>query len=204
MSNQNQNQSGHHLQTTGIFEEDDEDPITEDDVGVVELYRRLESFSGQLDDFRETLQAERARREQLESQLNKSGNRLNELEEEIRRLDARTDLLELVESADEMDGKQRAIALIQHLKRAAEREQDRGRDAKSSVNREDAEAALHHPDVDRTTIYDDMRRAARLVDDESILWYESKSGGESRLKLNLEEGNLPSQVISQDVSHGGR
>jgi hypothetical protein len=72
------------------------------------------------------------------------------------------------------------------------------------VTRQEAEAALHHPDVDRTTIYDDMRRAVRLVDNKNVLWYESSSGGASRLKLDLEAGELPAGIIGQDTNHGRR
>jgi septal ring factor EnvC (AmiA/AmiB activator) len=197
LSNQNQHQSGHRSQI-------DETASVQDDIDLIGLQNRLEAHSGQIDGLREKLQQEGSHREQVESRLDEFGDRLDTVEKEVRRLDARTDLLELVENADEMSGKQRSIALIQHLKRAAEREQDRGRDAKASVNREDAEAALHHPDVDRTTIYDDMRRAVRLVDDQSILWYGSKSGGKSRLKINLEQGDLPSQIVSEEVNHGGK
>lgn len=176
----------------------------ESDVSLEELNAKLETYRNGLenawdaiDELQEQLQEERKERKRLEEE--------NEnLRNEIERLDARTDLLHLVESSDEMDGRQRSVALIQHLQRAAEKNRERGREAKASVNREEAEGALHHPDVDRTTIYDDMRRAVRLVGNESVLKYESSSGGGSRLKLNLEAGDLPAEVAGQHTNRGRR
>ncbi|MFD1601084.1 hypothetical protein [Halobellus rarus] len=124
-----------------------------------------------------------------------------DLQASIEQIDTRTDLLRLVESSDEMSGKQRSVALIQHLRRAAMRERERGRTAKASLNREEAERALQYPAIDRTTVYTDMDRAERLVGDRDVLWYESNSSGRSRLKLNLEAGDLPTEVVGQ---HGGR
>lgn len=175
----------------------------EDNVSLTELNAKLEAYKKGLenaweaiDGLKEQLGEERAERRRLQAEN-------EDLRAEIERLDARTDLLRLVEQSDDMTGKQRSVALIQHLRRAAERQRDRGRPAKSSVDRDDAESALQFPDVDRTTIYDDMRRAVRLVDNEAILWYESNSGGESRLKLDLEAGDLPSEIVGQPTNHGG-
>lgn len=118
-------------------------------------------------------------------------------------MDARTDLLSLVENSDEITAKQRRIALIQHLKKAAEKERERGRDAKASLNKKEAEAALKYPDIDRTTFYDDLRKAPSLVGKKDVLWYESNSGGESRMKLNLENGELPGNVVGHRRRNGG-
>lgn len=125
----------------------------------------------------------------------------DELHNTVDHIDSRTDLLRLVENSDEMSGKQRSVALIQHLRRAAIRKRERGRAAKASVNREEADRALQYPDIDRTTIYTDMERAERLVADKEKLWYESRSGGDSRLNLNLDVGELPVKLTEE---HGGR
>lgn len=169
-------------------------------VSIEDLTARLDALSTghetlveEVEYLQEQLQEEREERQQLASENER-------LREEIGELRSRTDLLKLVENSDEMGGRQRSVTLIQHLRRAAERERDRGQKAKASVNREEAESALQYPDVDRTTIYDDMRRATRLVGDEAVLWYESSSGGGSRLKLNLEAGDLPATVAGE---HGG-
>lgn len=182
----------------------DAEQSDEDGVTIEELNAKLETFQEGLgnawdaiDDLEEQLEGEREERRRLQEENER-------LREEIEQLNARTDLLRLVEDSDEMTGEQRSVALIQNLRRAAEKERDRGREAKSSVNREEAERALHHPDVDRTTIYDDMRRAARLVDNEHVLKYVSGSGGGSRLKLNLEAGDLPHEAVGQHTNNGGR
>ena len=160
-------------------------------VDVEELEVRVDALSKGLAAARESDEAERQERRRLQEEN-------DELREEIERLDARTDLLKLVDNSDDMTGQQRSITLIQNLHRAALKERDRGRSAKASVNREEAETALQHPDVDRTTTYDDMRRAVRLVGDEQLLKYSTATGGGSRLKLNLEAGNLPNEIVGQN------
>lgn len=170
--------------------------------------KRLDELEGQLnalqqghdnawdaiEDLQDELQEVRTEQRRLQEDQ-------DDLHDAVDHIDSRTDLLRLVENSDEMSGKQRSVALIQHLRGAAMRERERGRAAKVSINREEAERALQYPDVDRTTIYTDMDRAERLVGDKEILWYESGSGGDSRLKLNLEVGELPTKLTQE---HGGR
>lgn len=157
------------------------------------LENRLEAHSNQFDNLREQLQKEQEQRHQLERELQQKDERISELEDKVARLDSRTDLLDLVQSSDKMDGEQRSTALIQHLHKKAQTQRDRSEPMMASVNRDQAEAALQYPEVDRTTIYRDMERAVRLVGNEAVLWYDSASGGESRLKLNLETGVLPAK-----------
>lgn len=178
-------------------EEDDSVPI-EDLEAKMETFRDgLRSAWDAIDDLEEELKREREERRRLKEE--------NEnLREEIERLDARTDLLRFVEDTDQMTAKQRRVALIQHLKAAAEKERERGREAKASVNKDEAESALKYPDIDRTTFYDDLREAPRLIGNKDVLWYESNSGGESRLKLNLEAGDLPNEVAGQRIGDGVR
>jgi predicted RNase H-like nuclease (RuvC/YqgF family) len=158
--------------------------------------KRIESLEDELEDVREERDALRGEVEDLRQEN-------EDLRAEIERLDARTDLLSLVENSDEMTAKQRRIALIQHLKKAAEKARERGRDAKASMNKDKAEAVLKYPDIDRTTFYDDLRKAPRLVGKKDILWYDSSSGGESRLKMNLENGDLPGDVVGHRRGNGG-
>jgi chromosome segregation ATPase len=158
------------------------------------LQQGLEAAWDAIDDLEEDLEAEREERRRLEQKN-------EDLREEIEELHSRTDLLRLVESSDKMDAKQRRVALIQHLQKAAERERDRGRKAMASVNWEGALSALQYPDIDRTTVYTDLREAPGLVGNENVLWYESGSGGNSRLKLNLERGELPAGLLGKHVSN---
>ena len=157
------------------------------------LENRLNAHSNQFDSLRERLQEEREQRHQLEREVQQKNEQICELENKVARLDSRTDLLELVQRSDEMDSEQRSTALILHLHKAAKKQRDRGEPAMASVNRDEAERALQYPDVDRTTIYQDMKRAVRLVGNKAVLTYESASGGESRLKLNIEKGDLPAK-----------
>lgn len=155
-----------------------------------ELVTRLKAHSNRFDYLEDKLEDARGEREALRAEVKELHEENEALREELNQLDERTDLLQLVQSSDELTAEQRSVALVQHLRRAAERQRDRGRDAKASVTRREAERALQFPDVDRTTIYTDMRRAVKLVGDENLLWYVGTSGGESRLKLNLESGEL--------------
>jgi len=134
--------------------------------------------------------------EALEAQLEAKDDRIDQLEARVEEIDSRTDLMRVIEQSDDMTAKQRSVALLQHLQRAAEKQATDGSvnsGAKSSVTREQAEIALQHPDVDRTTIYTDMQRAARLVGDEDVCWYDSDSDGGSRLWLDLDAGKLPAE-----------
>lgn len=164
---------------------------------------RLEAHSKRIESLEDERDEVRKERDALRGEVEELRQENEDLRAEIERLDARTDLLSFVENSDEMTAKQRRIALIQHLKKAAEKERERGRDAKASMNKEEAEAALKYPDIDRTTFYDDLRKAPRLVGMNDVLWYESNSGGESRLKLNLENGDLPGDVVGHPRRNGG-
>jgi len=162
---------------------------------VEDAHARIDALSQQISELRDLHADERQARVRLEDDLAAERERRYKLQDDLDEIDARTDLLSILKAdADQMDGRARSAALILHLKRAAERRRERGDVAKASVNRDQAEEALHHPDVERTTIYRDMRRAVRLVDDKRVLAYESASGGESRLKLDLENGDLPGEA----------
>lgn len=164
------------------------------------LENRLESHSAQLDELRSENTNLRQRGEKLEAENDELRERITENEGDIAELDARTDLLQVLQQPDEMDGQQRSIALIQHLKRAAERQKNRPYDseAKAELDPDAAERALQYPDIDRTTIYSDMERAERLVGDKSVLWYHSGGYGDTSLKINLEAGDLPASVLGRE------
>ena len=132
----------------------------------------------------------------LEAELEAKDERIDELEARVDELDGRTDLMRVIEQSDKMTGKQRSITLLQHLQRAAQKQ---GSDcsvnsgAKASVTREQAEIALQHPDVHRSTIYSDMERAVDLVGDTDVCWYGSNGDNETRLWLDLDAGGLPAE-----------
>jgi septal ring factor EnvC (AmiA/AmiB activator) len=149
------------------------------------LEARLSALSKQISGLREELHDEREEREELEDELAARDERIDDLEAEVAHLDARTDILEVVENADKMTGKQRAVTLVQHLHRAAKARERRDEPPAATVDRDEAEEALHYPNIDRTTIYRDMERAARLIDS-SALQYEN-----GELRLDLDAGSLP-------------
>lgn len=161
--------------------DDDNDELARIDENLDVAFSKLSQLADRVDDLEAENETLRARNKKLES-------RISELE-------GRTNLLHVIESSDEMTAEQRSATLLQHLQRDASNSDSGtanpagGRSA--AVNRKQAEIALQHPDVDRTTIYDDMKRAVRLVGDEDVCWYESDP--ESRLCINLEAGDLPAQ-----------
>lgn len=137
--------------------------------------------------------------EELEEESREKNQRIADLEDTVEVLEARTDLLDLVEDSDEMDGMQRSVTLLQHLQKKAETEARRGRTRSAALDKSAAEEALHHPDIDRTTYYSDFRRSVRLVGDESVCYYESEP--KARLVLNLENGDVPAKF---STGNGGR
>jgi len=187
----------HSPQTEGTAEEDatvdDIDaPTREELAGAIEdLTARVEGLSTLAHNQREELAAKNERIEDLEREV-------EELRDETKRLDARTDLLSLVGDSSKMTGKQRSKHLILHLQAEAEKKRKNGKPAKVSVNRDQAERALQHPDVDRTAIYKDMERAERLVGNTTVLRYANDTASENQLKLNLEAGKLPARFTRRE------
>jgi len=108
--------------------------------------------------------------EELEAQL----AQVEALRDRVDEIDARTDIMQLVEDSDDLDGEARSIRLLQHMQRKA----SRNNLSRISLTRDQADEALHYPDVDRTTIYSDMRRCTRLVCDDDICWYNSTDTSE--------------------------
>jgi len=105
-----------------------------------------------------------------------------ELEDRVERLEQRTDMLRLIEQADEMDHEQRRAALWQHCVRRA-----RQRDGEVVLDRDAAETALHHPDIHRTTVYDDMAAVAEAVkgDVASYIPAIASETGQAELRVDL-------------------
>jgi multidrug resistance efflux pump len=132
-------------------------------------------------ELREELEARDQRIDDLQAELSAVRQELAELRD-------RTDLLAMVDSADDADAEVRRAALIQHLHRQA------GDSGTARLDREGVETALHHPDVHRTTILQDMREAANLVESD-LLRYDG--GPPATITLDLSKGDLPSEY------HGG-
>lgn len=153
-----------------------------------ELERRMDAQSRQLRTLRETVESLQEELGAVRDELQEARTDRDRLQEQLDELHERTDLLRLVKSADKTDAEQRSGALLQHLQRKAEHN-----GGKAALDHDAAEEALHYPNVDRTAIYQDMRRAAALVGDESVCWYDN-----GVLKLDLEEGSI--QQVIADVA----
>lgn len=113
-----------------------------------------------------------------------------DLQQEVGELRSQLNLMELVENSDDLDHKQRRYVLFQHLKNLARKNQASGQGLRAAVDFEEAISALHHPEIDRTTVYNDLRKVADIAGDERVCWYESGSpgpaGNEARVVLDLD------------------
>lgn len=118
----------------------------------------------------DALQSVSELRSETDERFNELEERISELASQVERVDERTDMLDLIEQADTVSYEQRSAALFQHLKRQANARPD-DQPARASADHDDAEKALHFPDVERTTIYRDMQRVERWVGDEDVCWY---------------------------------
>jgi DNA mismatch repair ATPase MutS len=128
-------------------------------------------------------------------------DRVAELEDRVDTLDERTDMLRLIEEADRMDAQQRSTALLQHCIRKIRRSE---RLSQVTIDRDAAEDALHHPDVDRTTIYTDMERCERLVGNEEVCRYAKASetvSGDAELTVDLSD--VDESVDVSTLTNGG-
>lgn len=174
---------------TGDTDAETAEDVEELEAEVERAHKRLDAQAAQIEDLMDALAAEREERSRIENELHVRDEQIADLQDEVSRLDSRTDLLELVDDAEELDGTQRATVLIQHLHQKAKARERRDKPPTAKIDREGAEDALHYPsDLDRTTFYKDMDRAARLVGDDDILEYD-----EGWLTLDLEGGSLPSR-----------
>lgn len=135
---------------------------------------------------------------------------LRALRDRVDELDARTDIMQLVEDSDDLEGRGRSIRLIQHMQRKASRQQM----SRIALTRDQADEALHYPDVHRTTIYTDMERCADLIGDKQICWYQQADEGhidEPQIVLDFEAfqdaataGEVSSELVdaSTDINGG--
>jgi len=117
------------------------------------------------------------------NQLEDTEEEVEQLRDRVQRLEERTNMLRLIEEADQLDSSQRRAALWQHCVREAKQ----SRNEKIALNKDEVEKVLHHPDVHRTTLYTDMREVAEKTP-EGVASYvprrESESD-ETELRVDL-------------------
>lgn len=117
--------------------------------------------------------------------------KISDLESELAEVKEATDLLRIVKEQSKPDAQREKAALILSLKRKAERREERhGKRPVASIDRKEAQHVLGHPDLDRTTIYKRLKKAAEMVDGK-VLDYD---GGE--LKINLQAGELSESDVT--------
>lgn len=123
--------------------------------------------------------------EQQDTAVAQRDRRIKDLERRLSQVEDRTDMLQLVKNADDLEGEQRSAALLQHLQRKAEKKDGRGGKKSATLTKPQAEETLHHPNIDRTTYYADMERVERWVGDTDVCEYT-----DGELVLDLEAGDI--------------
>lgn len=194
MSNQRQNGESAEADSA---DQEDLPPLTTqkgdtvEDLGIFvdAIRQRLSDLEDETSELRGELDEERAARQRLEEEN-------EELRKKLQEVDQRTDLLRLVKQENAQEPAKRAAVLIQNLINQAQRKRERDESAKASLTAEEGRAALGNSN-ERTVIYDDFKKAVKAVGDEDVLWYQQESRGsekKSRLRLNLEAGDLPDEI----------
>lgn len=134
----------------------------------------------------------------LEEELAHERQRRKELEEQVEKLEDDTELLNQVRRNGADDRATQAAVCIQTLAREARNHatERAEMDAKSCVRT--LNSTIH-----RTNTYDVFRKAEELIDDTDVVWFqkESRSSSDnSRLIVDLSEGDLPAQVEGHDLT----
>jgi len=184
---------------------DDHPPLTTErgesveDLGVyIDAIRtRLNDLEGEMDELREELDEERQERQRLEEDN-------EELREKLQEVDQRTDLLRMVKQNTTQEPAERQAVLIQTLINEAQQKAERGESAKASLTPQEGRAALGNNNH-RSLIYQDFRDAVDAVGDEDVLKYKPENRGQgkdSRLRLNLEAGDLPDEIGGYAIDTG--
>lgn len=187
------------------LDDDDLPPLTTRDGETVEdlgvyvdaIRTRLNNLESQVEDLQDDLDDEREERQRLEEEN-------DELREKLQQVDQRTDLLRMVKQNNTQEPAERQAVLIQTLINEALQKAERGESAKASLTPKEGRAALGNNNH-RSLIYQDFSDAVNAVGDEEVLKYEPESRGQgkdSRLRLNLEAGDLPDEIRGYAIDTG--
>lgn len=131
--------------------------------------------------------------ETLVEEFREEVEKVDSIENQVNDLDARTDMMRIVENADQLDAKQRSATILQHLQRAAKSNGEDGI-SKAKITRDRVEEILHYPDVHRTTLYTDMERCVDLVGNKDVCSYDG--GSPATLSLDLRNGGVPAAATN--------
>jgi len=125
---------------------------------------------------------------------------INDLRDRVQRLEERTDMLRLVEETEQQDYQQRRAALWQHCVREARQTATE----QTVLDREDVERVLHHPDVDRTTLINDMVKVADAVDRVDVATYRGRDAGPTdAAELHVDLREVDDAVDASTLYQGG-
>lgn len=176
-----------------------ESPDLGDETGQLRtLEKKIEALHKQVASAKE-------RAERAEARADEAERRVDELEAEVETLRDRTSLIDRVQRASTLKPDERAIVLIQTLHaEASSRGERENEEARAAMEATEAVKALGG-DADRTNMYGEsgiFTRAVELVGDEDVLRYirESRaSNRNSRLALDLEDGDLPDSIRGHSI-----
>jgi hypothetical protein len=143
----------------------------------------------------------------LEDDVDRLEDELEDAEAELDALRERTDLVQAVQKASNLKPEERAVVCIQTLYNRANARQDVGEPPLAEMTARQAITALGGS-INRTAVYRTFETADDLLSDipDDVFEYrtEDRSSAEkSRLRLNLDAGDLPSVVAGHDIVVGG-
>lgn len=142
-----------------------------------------------------------ARMHELEDRIDELEDEVADLRAENEQLRDRTDLLANVRKAANRKPEERAVVLIQTLYNEAWRNKERGNPPLAQMDKDAAMKALGGS-VQRQLVYPTFEKAADLVGDDDLLWYQTEprsSSKNNRLKLDLDGGEMPSMVAGHEI-----
>lgn len=166
---------------------------------VENLRRRVEQQSKLIEALSDEVADEREARQEAEAEMQEMKGQQKALKKMVEDLKSRTNMLRMIQESGNAPPEQRRAAMLQHLEKKAKAKEDRpdeavANKAKAELDHERAEEILHYPDIDRTTLYNDMSKAAEMVDNEHVCYYEN-----GKLVVNLERGEIPDHITALAV-----
>lgn len=148
-----------------------------------------------VNEIEDELEQRRTRDEHLVEQIQDLERELDEHRESTR-------LLKAINRASSTQKAHRVAVLVQTVYNKAKRHgREEGGTPRATADLNDYEAALGG-DVDHTYFYRDAKAAVEMVGDKDVLRFKKESPGarkNSRLILDLTEGNLPSAIGGHEI-----
>lgn len=173
---------------------------TEEEQGETEdLREKIAELEARIDDAVYLAKRSQQEASDLREELEKKDQRIDELESEVEALRDRDKLLQHVHKKSASSVDERAAILIRKLNNEAIAKQEDGREGTASFTISDARTALRRDNIDvqREKLYYTFEKAEDLVDNEDVLDYKKEprtAEKNSRLRLDLEAGDLPAMV----------